>query len=435
MALQRTPITWAIYGVNGAWASFIYLSGPIAPILAEDLGVSVGAAGLVGTALAAGIATASVTGPAAIARVGRDRTTRVGLVVIALTLAAIALVPTVLGGTLAFGVILALIWVGSTGGGTVLNASTARLSDRHPAHSGQAITEANAVAAWVGLFSPLLLGAALGVGLGWWVGIVVCMVAALAALGGLVLAGRTEGTGDPGGAVGQAEDGADGQALVAADEGYIAPAPAAAGGQSAPSDLSAPPARTRTELPRVFWVGMVALFAAVATEFAINFWGSPLIQEQTGAETATATAAMSSIVVGIAVGRSIGSWLTARLGSHAMLLGGFCLALAGFAVLWSAQVLALSIVGLVVVGLGLATLFPLLLDRGIQLSGGHPDQALARSSLIMGLAIGGAPFILGALGSVVSVSTALLLVPILIVAGLVGTARSRPPETAGPKAG
>ncbi len=424
MPLHRTPITWAIYGVNGAWASFIYLSGPIAPILAEDLGVAVGAAGLVGTAMAAGIASASVTGPAAIARIGRDRTARVGLVVIAATLAAIALVPTVLEGAAAFGVILALIWAGSTGGGTVLNSSTARLSDRHPAHSGQAITEANAVAAWVGLFSPLLLGAALGVGLGWWVGILVCVVAALAALAGLVLAGRLERTAARADAVGQAGERADGHALVAADEGYAVPA-----GAVEPAGLIG------ARLPRVFWVGMVALFAAVATEFAINFWGSPLIQEQTGADTATATAAMSMIVLGIALGRTVGSWLTARLGAHAMLMGGFSLALVGFAVLWIAQVLALSIVGLVVIGLGLATLFPLLLDRGIQLSGGHPDQALARSSLIMGLAIGGAPFILGALGSVVSVATALLLVPILVVAGLIGTALSKPRAVADPVAG
>ncbi|MGB7979523.1 MAG: MFS transporter [Candidatus Nanopelagicales bacterium] len=426
MPLQRTPITWAIYGVNGAWASFIYLSGPIAPILAEDLGVSVGAAGLVGTALAAGIATASVTGPAAIARIGRDRTTRVGLLVVAVTLAAITLVPTVLAGALAFGVILALIWVGSTGGGTVLNASTARLSDRHPVHSGQAITEANAVAAWVGLFSPLLLGAALGVGLGWWVGILVCLVAALAALAGLVLAGRIEGSAAFAGSDGRASAESDRPALVAADEGYVPPAE-----DVAPAEAVEPAEPSSARLPKVFWVGMVALFAAVATEFAINFWGSPLIQEQTGADTATATAAMSTVVAGIAVGRTIGSWLTARLGAHAMLLGGFGLALVGFAILWSAQVLALSIVGLVVVGLGLATLFPLLLDRGIQLSGGHPDQALARSSLIMGLAIGGAPFILGALGSVVSVATALLLVPVLILAGLIGTALSKPPVLAG----
>jgi MFS family permease len=443
MALTRTPITWAIYGVNGAWASFVYLSGPLAPILAEDLGVAVGAAGLVGTALAAGIATASATGPAAIARYGRDGTIRRGLVLLSILLLMIALVPTVLGGPGAFAVILGLIWVGSAGGGTVLNASTARLSDTHPRDSAQVITEANAAAAWVGLFSPLLLGAALGAGLGWWSGVVVCLIAALAALGGLVLADRIEQSEAFAGSARRPDP----YALAVADEGYEAPIAAAVepphemhGRTPGPADVPAagPSACSsdgqalsgthprRTRLPGLFWVSMIALFAAAGSEFAINFWGSTLIQERTDAPTATATAAMSAIVIGIALGRTGGAWLAARVGPHGMLLGGFVVALGGFGLLWSATVLAVSIGGLLVVGLGLATLFPLLLDRGIELSEGRPDQALARLSLVLGLAIGGAPFVLGALGSVVSVSTALLLVPGLLCAGILGVALSRP---------
>jgi hypothetical protein len=109
-----------------------------------------------------------------------------------------------------------------------------------------------------------------------------------------------------------------------------------------------------------------------------------------------------------------------------MLLGGFGLALAGFGVLWMAGTLPLSVLGLFVAGLGIATLFPLILDRGIVLSAGHPDLAMARSSLVLGLAAGSAPFALGALGSVMSVRSALLLVPVVVVVGLVGVVASRP---------
>jgi len=411
MELRRTPITWAIYGMNAAWASFIYLSGPIAPILAEELGVPVGAAGLVGTALAAGMATASVTGPAAVARFGRDLTARLGLAWLSLFLVGIILVPTILSGGLAFGLILVFIWLGATGGGTVLNASTARLADRHKEHSAQVITEANAAAAWVGLFSPLLLGAALGAGLGWWLGILVCLSAALAALAGLILADRIE---DSAASAGSSRR-ADPRSMVAADEVYEAPV---SGAQAR--------AAGRGSLPRLFWLAMIALFAAVGTEFAITFWGSTLIRDQTGAAAGTATAALSAVVAGIAIGRTVGSWVTARLGPHTVLLAGFGLAVVGFGILWSATVLALSVVGLLVAGFGLATLFPLILDRGIQLSDGQPDLAMSRSSLVLGLAVGGLPFLLGALGSVVSVRTALLLVPVLVVGGLVGVVLSKP---------
>lgn len=415
MGMHRTPMTWALYGVNGAWASFVYLSGPIARIIAEDMGVAVSSAGLLGTALAAGLATASVTGPLAVRRLGRDGAARVALLVAAAAMVGLAIAPRALGGTAGFVAALALVWVGGTCGGTALNASTARLSALHPRHSAQAITEANALAAWIGVLSPLLLGAALGIGLGWWVGVMACFAALLAAVAALALAGRAgdRSTGTTGPAAGPT--------MAAADEGYESPSPA---------PPSASGAQAGSRLPRRFWVAMLALAAAAGAEFAINFWGSALIEEQTGAATASATASMSAVVAGIAVGRTAGSWMTARLGPHRMLLGGFVVALGGFAILWMAGTLGLAVLGLFVAGLGLATLFPLVLDRGITLSGGQADRAMSRSALVLGLAVGGAPFLLGAVGSAASVGVAMLLVPVLLAAGVVGVVLSRPGRVA-----
>ncbi len=413
MRLKRTPITWAMYASNGAYASFVYLSGPVSPVLAQDLGVPAASAGLIGTALALGISTASAVAPRAVRAVGRDGAIRGGLIVLAAALAGTLIAPRLATGTIAFAAILGLIWVGATGGGTVINASTARLSDLHAQHSARVITEANAAAAWVGLFSPLLLGAALGAGLGWSAGIVVCLVAIAVAFVILVLADRMTRS-----------------AGTAGDERTVhhPVEPALEVIEEPPPAEEAPGGPVR--LPGIFWVAMVALFAAVATEFAITFWGSTLIQDQTGASASSATSAMSAVVAGIALGRTAGSALTARLGRHRMLLGGFVLAILGFGVLWTATSLLLAIVGLAVAGLGLATLFPLVLDRGIVLSAGHPDLAMSRSSLVLGLAAGIAPFALGALGAVMPVSTAMLLVPVVALLGLVGVAMSRPPAPA-----
>jgi Na+/melibiose symporter-like transporter len=324
------------------------------------------------------------------------------------------LVPLVASGSVAFALILGLVWVCASGGGTTLNASMARLSDAHPLHSARVITEANAAAAWVGLFSPLILGAALGAGLGWQVGILACLVLAVAALVGLVVADRVTARSVPEAGALPGDAGRDSHELT------VEPALEAVPAAHASND------RIPAPLPGVFWLAMVALFAAVATEFAINYWGSTLIQEQTGAPAASATAAMASVVAGVAIGRTIGSALTARVGPHRMLLGGFGLALVGFGVLWTAGTLPLSVVGLFVAGVGIATLFPLLLDRGIVLSAGRPDIAMARSSLVLGLAVGSAPFALGALGSVMPVRVALLLVPAVGVVGLLGVVASRP---------
>lgn len=410
VGLRRTPLTWAIYAATGAWASFVYLAGPVAPVMAADLGVPTAAAGLVGTALAAGIATASVTGPVAVRRFGRDRAMRGALLVAAAALACTAVVPGLLDGWPAYGAALALVWVGATGGTTAINASTARLAGLHPHHSAYAITEANAAAAWVGLFSPLLLGLALGAGLGWWVGFVLCVVASLAAVVGLVLADRLQPAGS------SPSDRWTGRTLAAADELYEVAEDAAPAAPSPPTG----------HLRRTFWVAMVALFAAAGSEFAINFWGSTLIQVQTGTSTSAATAAMSASVAGVAVGRTAGSRVTHRLGPHHALVGGFGLTIVGFAILWLTAALPVAIVGLFVAGLGLSTLFPLVIDRSLVLSDGQPDLALSRASLVLGLAIGGSPFLLGALGTVVPVSTAMLLVPLIAALGVVGVLGSRP---------
>lgn len=413
MGLKRTPVTWSIYAATGAWAAFIYLAGPISPILADDLGVAAASAGLIGTALAVGGITAAAFQQAAVRRLGRPAVMRLGLGIAAAGIAALATLPRLLDGWPGFGLVLALVWLTSVGGTLTLNVGTTRVSELHPEHSGSAITEANATAAWVGVFSPLVLGAALGAGLGWWIGFWMALVLALAALAGLVLADRTQRRR-------VALEGRPHRTMTVADELYEAPEEDGSG----PDGAGAQPATNG--LPRRFWIAMVALFAAVGAEFSINFLGSTLIQDHTGASTSQATSALAASILGIAVGRTAGTRLTGWLGPHRTLIAGFVLALLGFAVLWSAQVLAGAVTGLFLGGLGLATLFPLIIDRGIGLSGGHPDLAMSRASYVTGTATGGAPFALGALGDVVSVSTAMLLVPVLIGAGLLGVIVSRP---------
>jgi fucose permease len=409
--LRRTPMTWAIYACSSAFASFIYLSGPLAPVLVDALGVQLGWAGLLGTAMAGGAVTAATMTPGVVRRVGRDRTMRLGLGLLAFALVLLTVVPTALGGPAGFVAALVIFFLVAMGGGGQLNAATARLADAHPEHSATVITEANAAAAWVGLASPMLLGLALGAGLPWWVGALLSLAVAVGALAALVLAGRRV----PPGASGDRGDADPELVLVVADEGYV----------TADPDGRTTHARRR-RLPRIFAIAMVALFSAVATEFAINFWGSPLIQEQTGATASTATTAMSALVLGIAVGRTIGPRFIARFGPHGMLLAGFGLALGGFAVLWLAGSVGLSVAGLFAAGLGLATLFPLLIDRGILLSDGQPDLAMSRASIVLGVAVASSPFLLGALGTVMSVRMAMLLVPVLVAVGVAGALGSRP---------
>jgi fucose permease len=66
-------------------------------------------------------------------------------------------------------------------------------------------------------------------------------------------------------------------------------------------------------------------------------------------------------------------------------------------------------------GLGISMQFALTSLRLISHSDGRPDLAIGRSSLAAGLAIGGAPFLLGVLGDQYGISRAYLMVPVLIL--------------------
>ena len=53
--------------------------------------------------------------------------------------------------------------------------------------------------------------------------------------------------------------------------------------------------------------------------------------------------------------------------------------------------------------------------RMISHSDGRPDLAIGKSSLAAGIAIGGAPFLLGVLGDSFGISRAYIMVPVLIL--------------------
>jgi MFS family permease len=77
--------------------------------------------------------------------------------------------------------------------------------------------------------------------------------------------------------------------------------------------------------------------------------------------------------------------------------------------------MVLSLICLFVVGLGVSMQFALSSIRLIGLSQGRPDLAIGRASLAAGIAIAGAPFLLGLLGDIYGISRAYVMVFVLII--------------------
>ena len=76
--------------------------------------------------------------------------------------------------------------------------------------------------------------------------------------------------------------------------------------------------------------------------------------------------------------------------------------------------MVISLISLLVVGLGISMQFALSAIRLVSFSDGRPDLAIGRSSLGAGIAIAGAPFLLGFLGDNFGISRAYIMVPVLI---------------------
>ncbi|NKY12456.1 MFS transporter [Cellulomonas hominis] len=357
------------------WGWLLYSFNPSVPLLARELGVSNAQAGLHGTAMAVGAILAAAVTPRVVRGLGR-RAAVVGAGAVLAVGTALLTTGTVLGVTLAGVVVIAL------GGNVMISASQAALADHHGPAASAAVTEANGVGSGVGLVGPLAVGASVAAGWGWRPAVA---VTAVLAVGTAVLVRRLPG------------DGALGRGLRAAD-------PATAG----------PAAMPAVRASRWF---LVTIVAAIAVENATTYWATDLVRERTGAGAGIATATTAGLVAGMTLIRFVVGPLSLRVSPARLLAAAFGVAVAGWAVLWTATSAPVALAGLFLAGLGYGAHYPLGISLLLGASGGRTDAAQARATVAGGLAIGIAPFVLGALADVVGSHTAFVVVPVVAVAG------------------
>jgi MFS family permease len=382
--LRRHPLTWALYTWFGTWGWFIYAIGPTVPLLRAEHGTSRSVAALHGTMLAVGAVVAASLGVALTRRLGRRVVVAGGASLVVLGVALLLLgagLPATLGGALLAGI----------GGSSALNATSPALAEHHGPAGAAAIAEGNAVAAVVGAVAPLALGAAVAAGLGWRPAIAVTVPLAVATA---VLVLRLPSEPALGSGVARRE-----------------------------------PGTRRAPMGGPFWALLGVVSAAVGIEFSTTFWAGDLLQARLGLTPGGAAAGVAAFVAGLAAGRFVAGRLALRVPVPTLMLGAMGLAALGWLLLWSTPVVPLALTGLLLQGLGVACLFPLAIASLMGASGGRPDAASAWASAGAGIAIGAAPFALGALSDLVGPHRGFLLIPALLAVTAVlllasGTVRS-----------
>jgi MFS family permease len=159
---------------------------------------------------------------------------------------------------------------------------------------------------------------------------------------------------------------------------------------AAAGDHRGPGETTRRPTAVLVVLGAIAGCTAFG-EGALTDWGALLLREQLDAPAAVAAAGYAGFSLAMAAGRLAGGRLLQAMGERRLLVGGALLAAAGAVAAVTTSSLAVALGGFVLVGLGLANVFPLAIGRA-GLLGGARGIALATTVGYTGL-LGGPPAI------------------------------------------
>ena len=365
-SFQRDRHFWVIATQTAIVNFYLGGFGPAQSLLRADQGTSLTVAGLHGTAMGVSSIVAGYVNPLIAHRFGRTRAGWVGLAIFSIGLTLFVVSPPVF---------LTLPATLITGFGTsvVINTMLTSMSHHYGKAAEVAIPQANGIAS-VGFVigTGLIGGIAIGFPHLWRIGLLLAIPVAIT----LFLVGR--------------------------DKEEVEHIPHEDGPQSG-------------KLSRTFWISWIGFVACISSEFAVSFWAAALLKDRVGSTAAISTVAIVAMGTGMGLGRWYGGLVLKRFSLDTQLLLVISIQFFGFVSFWLSHSMFVSLVSLFCVGLGVSIQFALASIRFIGFSEGRPDLAIGRTSLGAGIAIAGAPFLLGVLGDSFGISRAYIMVPVLIL--------------------
>ena len=367
---QRDRFFWII-AIQTAIVNF-YLGGfgPAQSLLRADQGTSLTIAGLHGTAMGVASIAAGYANPHLAHRFGRAKSQWIGLGIFLVGLFLFVVSPPV---------ILTIPATLITGFGTsmVINTMLSSMSHHYGKAAEVAIPQANGVASIGFVTGTALIGTIASLYPSFWrLGLLLAIPVAVI----LVLVGREK----------EAEE-------------HV---PDESGPQSG-------------KMSAKFWLAWLGFVACISSEFATSFWSAALLKDRVGSSAAISTVAIVALGTGMGVGRWYGGLVLKNFKLDNQLLGLVALQFIGFVAFWLSHSMIISLICLFVIGLGISMQFALSAIRLVSFSDNRPDLAIGKSSLAAGIAIAGAPFLLGFLGDNFGISRAYIMVPVLIAIAFV----------------
>ena len=362
---QRDRFFWVVATQTAIVNFYLGGFGPAQSLLRADQGTSLTIAGLHGTAMGVASIAAGYANPHLAHKYGRAKSQWIGLGIFLVGLFLFVISPPV------FLTIPATLIAGF-GTSMVINTMLSSMSHHYGKAAEVAIPQANGIASVGFVTGTALIGTIASLYPNFWrLGLLLALPVGLI----LVLVGREK----------NAED-------------HV---PDESGPQSG-------------KLSAKYWLAWVGFVACTSSEFATSFWSAALLKDRVGSSAAISTVAIVALGTGMGVGRWFGGLVLKNFKLDNQLLGLVALQFVGFAAFWLSHSMIISLICLFIIGLGISMQFALAAIRLVGFSDNRPDLAIGKSSLAAGIAIAGAPFLLGFLGDNFGISRAYIMVPVLI---------------------
>ena len=168
-------------------------------------------------------------------------------------------------------------------------------------------------------------------------------------------------------------------------------------------------------LPVRYWVYWASLVLAISVEFCMILWSADYLEHVLGLQKASAAQAVSLFLGAMIIGRWASSRLVRRISARLLVAATILVAGTAFLLFWQSKSTLVGLSALFLTGMGVASMYPLLLSLAIASAKDKTVEASSRATLASGVAIMTLPLVLGRAADAVGIQLAFAVVLLLLV--------------------